>query len=591
MAEKIQELILKYFINPENLTREDILKVLIAIAFASIPLLYKLFKLIYRYIKENKVKKDLFPYFSKEYVKRIIRQYVDTKYLNLLEEEISENQRKKRNLVDYFIKVMNENIESKNRFFIVLGDTGSGKTTFLINLYFRYSQLPFKKYNISFYPLGSKKVFFKIDSIANKTNSIVLLDAFDEDVLAKKDFRNRMNELINIVQEFRFVIITCRTQFFPSESDEPKTTNFPKFGFDKGFEEFEKLYLSNFTTIEFNRFLNKKYGFLTNKKKVAIDEIVSNVPEISLRPLLWNYLDLLVNLNQPLNYSFLIFEVIIENWIKRESNIISDEIERLKFQNDLRQFSKTIAKEILLNRDEVENYSVHVTKLCQFASANTIELSELELRNNSLLNRDSQGYYKFSHKSFWDYTIAKECFDKTIELNLKFLSEEKALYFLTEMIVFDNSKNDSKGFIPFSFKNFDEFIVGLDNYLQIQKDVYNKDININLPYILSLEEVISDNIDRNNYYIVYDGSIHNIIGMILEDDIEKCFLKKPKDCKQNLKPVYFLPESVKSLKLIQRIASEINVPVVILVDEYGGIAGFLDTFKLIQKTKEIFEYK
>jgi len=81
------------------------------------------------------------------------------------------------------------------------------------------------------------------------------------------DYKKRMNDLLRKVQHFRKVIITCRTQFFPSEQEEPSETGVMIFSGERGYHRFHKLYISPFDDNDIDRYLSKRFSFFKFQKK------------------------------------------------------------------------------------------------------------------------------------------------------------------------------------------------------------------------------------------------------------------------------------------------------------------------------------
>jgi len=137
----------------------------------------------------------------------------------------------KEELIPFFLKKAFKNDKDDNKYYLILADSGMGKTTFMINLYIRYKnafRFPFAppKYDIKLFPLGNPDIWEDIKGVKDKKNTILLLDAFDEDLEAIKDHQKRLNEILPKVHKFREIVITCRTQFFPSEKEEPDRTGY-----------------------------------------------------------------------------------------------------------------------------------------------------------------------------------------------------------------------------------------------------------------------------------------------------------------------------------------------------------------------------
>ena len=133
----------------------------------------------------------------------------------------------KKRLISHFLNVSFNDKKESQKFYLILADSGMGKTTFMINLYVRYHSFfnHNQKYKMRLFPFRDPRILDKIKEIGPEEaqNTILLLDAFDEDkgllqqegeeVLSEEQrFRRRMDEIIETVQDFREVIITSRTQ-------------------------------------------------------------------------------------------------------------------------------------------------------------------------------------------------------------------------------------------------------------------------------------------------------------------------------------------------------------------------------------------
>ncbi|MCP4373206.1 MAG: hypothetical protein GY797_34640 [Deltaproteobacteria bacterium] len=238
---------------------------LIVFIVAGIPLLYKGGRWLHNFWQQGKLKKDLHPFYTPREVHEATRYYVPTKYQNVAPStEYKQRQTvalvATEKLIPLFLNKAFKTDGDDYRFYIVFADSGMGKTTFLLNLYLSYSRRIFrKKYKIRLFPLGHPNTHAKIAQIPDSEsyNTILLLDAFDEDSKAVHNYKARLAELIRDVQDFRKVVITCRTQFFPSEKDEPRETGILKCGGQKGFHAFHKFYISPFDDNDIELYLKK----------------------------------------------------------------------------------------------------------------------------------------------------------------------------------------------------------------------------------------------------------------------------------------------------------------------------------------------
>ena len=403
-----------------NISKEFVLIILVLIGIVATYLLRKGSSHISK-IRAKKKSKSLHPFFSYNEINSAKNNYVRQNFQNIApskEDELvyAHSSVAKQKLIKFFLDSFSD--RSNKRFFILLADSGMGKTTFSLNLYSKYNSFwryLFKKnkYDISLVPLGYDNADHHINE-SKKNNAhldtILILDALDEDSSAVVDSKKRMKELIELTKEFRFVILTCRTQFFNNENLEPKATNIPRLGTRKGYYSFEKFYLSPFTNHDVNNFIDKKYGVirLFDSKKVKAKEIVRNSPYLMARPMLLDFIEDIVDSEKDFNYTFYIYEALIDSWLERETFNVSRN-KKFTYKSDLLKFSTEISKIIYNGRKQL-GYTISQTKFEEIARKNNLELSSFEMRVRSLLNRNPEGSYKFSHKSILEFFLAKEIY-------------------------------------------------------------------------------------------------------------------------------------------------------------------------------------
>jgi hypothetical protein len=235
---------------------------------------------------------------------------------------------------------------------------------------------------------------------------------------------------------FREVIITCRTQFFPSESQEPYETGVRKFDTEGGGQHiFRRIYLSPFDDKDIKIYLNKKFGhlnILNHQKKALAQMIVEKSPNLMVRPMLLSYIDDLIlpidDQKTPIKYDYPheIYEVLIGKWILREARRVPVERQR-EFIENMYLFSKEIAFKIHKNMKDASGLFIEASDILPLAKSFEINLDELELKGRSLLNRNSEGKFKFAHKSIFEYIIALHAYQnrsvtKTPDENLAIIS-------------------------------------------------------------------------------------------------------------------------------------------------------------------------
>ena len=440
--------------------------------------------------KNQKVlNKDLFPYYSKADVYTATKYYIETKYQNVAPSEDDEPGRRYiASAKDKLIPLFTDNIflfeNNHSKHYLILADSGMGKTTFLINLYIAYKNKfhdPFSvdKFNIKMLPIWYPDSIEDIKAIANQENTILLLDAFDEDIEAVKDYKKRLNQILKVTDKFRAIIITCRSQFFPSQKEEPHETGYFTGG-ENGEYFFQKLYLSVFDSKDVKKYLKKQFHVILQYKNYAKAKVIADKsPNLVVRPMLLSNIKDLVSSSKEYNYTYKIYEELINRWLDRESS--KHEIKEKygssdSFKHLLYNFSKKLAKDLYINRIKRNGY--FIPKDEDFASGilhlsdiddHLLTLSNMDGRRKSLLNRTAAGEYKFSHKSILEYFLSLHLFeDMEFYLDFDFKGMDTAQLFLREMLIdklaakYDTSYSywiedttaGKKNYVGKKFKNF-----------------------------------------------------------------------------------------------------------------------------------------
>ncbi len=401
--------------------------ILAALVFAA----YSLYEYLLDHYKNSKAAGDLAPYFDYQQVKSSRALFIPTQFQNQSpthedEPEFSHRFVPKSPLIPFFMKTAFNEKKESSKFYLVLADSGMGKTTFMINLYVQYASFfNFgRKYKIRLFPFGDARILEQIQKIDAKDapHTILLLDAFDEDkklippeapdgLSDDERFRRRLDEIIETVRDFREVVITSRTQYFPGQENQPYELKIPRFD-DKGFHKLAKFYLSPFDGKEISRYLRKKYGVLKfwhRKKKQSAAAIVNNSPKLMVRPMLLSYIDYLVESKQAFKNTYQIYETLIAKWIEREAHKRKHQTSaREKFEQDLHQYSRLVALEIYRQRQQTDMLHLKKEAALAIARNNNIDLQDYEITGQSLLTRDAEGNWKFAHKSILEFLVAKQ---------------------------------------------------------------------------------------------------------------------------------------------------------------------------------------
>lgn len=390
---------------------------------------------LYRLKKYKKTKRPL--YINEEMFEQCIDNYVKTR--------VSQPSGEKYNFDKFVKKVL---IKGKKQYHLILGESGTGKSTFLLNLYYRYMCKIFRHdYYIEYFPLGKDGILDEISKIKNQTHTILLLDGFDEAIGANINPENFLNTLEICTQYFAKVIISSRNNFFDSDAAMPSRVGVVPLLATQP-EKYNRYYIQPFTLNDIIIYLLKEYK-LNILKVIKAMNIITKCREIACRPLLINYIDLLIKDDIVYYNSSELYQHIINNWISRESFFIEQKSDAA--MQIIEQQIYAVINEIavfMYNRyPQQKDYYIKISDLNNIKYAALFEKTRGK-RNRSLFNRIDDKLY-FAHRSIFEYLLAIN-FDK---LNFRFETNLNVLYaFLKEFAVDFSSKYSALFYVNYQDK-------------------------------------------------------------------------------------------------------------------------------------------
>lgn len=288
------------------------------------------------------------------------------------------------------------------RHMVVLADSGMGKTSLLLNYFARNQRRrKSKRHRIHLVHLGLKDADERIRLIPDPGKAVLFLDAFDEDTKAIASHRARISEILNLCSGFRRVLITSRTQFFPTDEEIPQKTGILKTGsrgMESGEYEFRKLYLAPFSDRMVKKYLRIRYPRNLRARRRAWN-LVRKVPLLSIRPMLLTYIPDLVDARRSLTSKYDIYNELVEKWYIREAPWAEPQA--------LDAFSAQLAVNLFVNRESRGSERIGAGELRPLAAKWGISLEDWQIRGRSLLNRDAEGNYKFAHRSIMEFLVSR----------------------------------------------------------------------------------------------------------------------------------------------------------------------------------------
>lgn len=328
----------------------------------------------------------------------------------------------KQELTAFFINEVFTTTNTNRMLYCILAGSGMGKTTFVVQMFIEYinkykqSTLP---YDIYIRDLGEAKVMDDIRALSEKIGkkahtSILLLDALDENLSASENFEEFRKALEEAIAPFKFVVITCRSQFFPNEQEIPVNSRIRVNTTNKNLLEYNKIYICPFSPNDIDLYINKRYkGFGKKNKKLRkqAKTIIEKCRHLMARPVLLSYIDDLIDVNKSYTTETEIYETLIDKWLQREVNSIPDPKERMKRYEELVSFSQKLATQMYQNWRDEGDFRLDATQMDEFCRKNGFDKSKYQFTRRSLINHDAAGAIKFSHKSFLEFFLAKHYFE------------------------------------------------------------------------------------------------------------------------------------------------------------------------------------
>lgn len=398
----------------------------------------------------------------------------------------------KINLLD---NVLKDFLANKTKyFFTLLGDFGTGKTSFALHYFIllakKYLQhsngripifislkdLP-KKINIEdfivreFYEKYNIKISFNVfQELALKGKFIFFLDGFDEMAsssdqklteenfkeLTKLTFENIlfMTTSCSPPKKANKIFLTCRTHYFLSDIQEKMLLRYTVLYRDYVMRtpyEITKIKLKEFNDEQIAEYISKITKNVRSTKNILdIIKDTYNLKELSTQPIL---LEMIVKTLSSLKNKRVrgiadLYKFYTDMWINTD-----DWRSRMKPEGK-RRFMWELAHKMFENKG---GFSLHYSKLnppkkeylkqdFQNLQGND-DYYKYETTTCSFLNRDPEGNYKFIHKSFMEYFIAEYYFSTLFSKRLfspNTLNENKEVLFFLKLIISSKKKELTK---------------------------------------------------------------------------------------------------------------------------------------------------
>lgn len=282
----------------------------------------------------------------------------------------------------------------------ILSDAGMGKTSLLAMLKLSSMSIPtfWPGMNFKLLKLGPSTLddIKGLESTMAMVQTVLLLDSLDEDPAAFGRIDDRLEEILRATQEFRQVIVTCRTQFFPLQNTFERNGARIKIG---GFT-CRIVYLALFSEDQCDAYLAKVFPKRPSEMSAA-RKLIQSMKSLRMRPMLLAHVEDLMERSDEVEewVPFTIHRALVETWLDRE--------ERKKKgvkAEELREACRMMAIHLQRSGDRTISVDGLALLLARESVPDAIRNVQ-EFGGRSLLNLNSDGEYRFAHYSIQEFLV------------------------------------------------------------------------------------------------------------------------------------------------------------------------------------------
>lgn len=296
--------------------------------------------------------------------------------------------------------------DGRNQMFI-LGDAGMGKTSLLVMLkLFHITNFWPNSYNCALHKIG-KNTLDTIERIEDKANTVLLLDALDEDPLAWEAISPRLVSLLTASRYFRRVLIACRTQFFPivahTKLGAPERVEIGGF-------KCPVVFMSLFEESQVAEYLEKRfplavYGDAAAVKILQAKAVLAAAASLTLRPLLLSHVEDLLDSAVPITNEYTCYQELIWIWLRREERKLREVRQDTTVDTSV-LWGACVEIALEMQHRMVRSLSEEQFSFVMRYHPNLKWFNAFEVSGRSLLNRNSEGAYRFSHYTIQEFLVA-----------------------------------------------------------------------------------------------------------------------------------------------------------------------------------------
>ncbi len=292
------------------------------------------------------------------------------------------------------------------QYIVLLAEAGMGKSSFFPGYQNWRRRRLLRRGHFVMLNLGMPDVDYRIAQIENPEQTILFLDALNEDIRAEDHPAARLRQLMHHTRKFARVVFTDRRRAFPrfaetqTESNVYRLVDQPKTVDDR--YHFNLFYLSPFDAGQVSAYLNRRFNFTQPSKRKNAHGLIRRLSRFPMAPIYLNYIPDLLESKRSFHHTFEVFDAIIDVSARRETRQLAD-----VSPDQLSEFWEILAVDIYVNRKQRLLERISRPDFLKLAARQQLALEKWQPTEKSLLRRDSNGFYHFEHRTFMEYLFFK----------------------------------------------------------------------------------------------------------------------------------------------------------------------------------------
>ena len=276
------------------------------------------------------------------------------------------------------------------RRYLLLGDVGMGKTSFLLHYFDRNrKRRAGKRVPIVLASLQRPDALSQLQQTQSKSETVAFLDAFDEDRRAMQNRERRLQEIMAACADFKCTVIACTPQFVSNHD-----AIFGKYAF-------ETIHLAPFSERQIDEYLQRCIPWYRGKHRRQAKSLVASMGDLATRPLLLALVPELVAAGKQINELFELHEFMVESWLERERDRVAPDT--------LRAIAEKLAVEIYLRSSTGGTGHVDAGDVAKLVDVDTSTFNHWQPGARSLLERDASGRFAFTDPAILAYLYVRAC--------------------------------------------------------------------------------------------------------------------------------------------------------------------------------------